>query len=209
MSEILATQTLLSQAQGGSNEAREELFRRYQQRVLAAVRMRLGQRLRRKIESWDIVQEAMADAFQRIDAFEFRTEGAFLKLVNQIVENRIRDAAGHWGAQRRCLDRETPLDADGSRGNAPINWVAETDAPTPSKIAALNEDLSQLEQAMDQLGEGSEEQRDLLIAVKLEGRTYRELATELGISEDAVRMRVNRAMDSLTAIFRRLPDASH
>ena len=78
MPDETTTQMLVSQAQGGSSDAINELCRRYQQRVLAAVRMRLGEGLRRKVESWDIVQEAMVHAFQGIKAFEFHTEGAFL-----------------------------------------------------------------------------------------------------------------------------------
>jgi DNA-directed RNA polymerase specialized sigma24 family protein len=44
----------------------------------------------------------------------------------------------------------------------------------------------------------------LIIAVKLQSRTYQELADETGKSPDAVRMQVNRAMDSLIIEFQRL-----
>lgn len=204
MSDELATQVLVSQAKAGSSQAVEELCRRYQHRILAAVRLRLGRGLRRKVESWDIVQDAMIDAFRRIEAFDFRTEGAFLKYVNKIVENRIRDAAQRWGAQRRDIDRELPLGGGDQSADSPVARIADPGLVTPSKMASLNEDLTQLERALDQLGDDGNEQRELIIAVKLEGRTYSELAAELGISEDAVRMRVNRAMESLTSLFRRL-----
>ena len=36
-----------------------------------------------------------------------------------------------------------------------------------------------------------------MIAVKLEGRTYQELADETGKTSDAVRMQANRAMNAL------------
>lgn len=62
MSASIVTQLLIGQIQQGDRAALEELCRRYQQRVLAAVRVRLGAELRRKIESWDLVQEVMIEA---------------------------------------------------------------------------------------------------------------------------------------------------
>jgi hypothetical protein len=48
----------------------------------------------------------------------------------------------------------------------------------------LSEALSRLEKAMDNL---SEDSRELIVAVKIEGRTYDEIAQALGKSPDAVR----------------------
>lgn len=201
----LATQNLVSQAKAGSKQAVEELCRRYEQRILAAVRLRIGRGLRRKLESWDIAQDAMIDAFKGIDDFEFRTEGAFLKYINKIVENRIRDAAEYWKTKRRDLDREMGMDAPFYDGGEPaIYGVADIAAPTPSMIVSNKENLAILEQAMHLLGQEEPTQQELIIAVKLEGRTYAELSEELGVSVDAVRMRTNRAMESLGLIFRRL-----
>lgn len=150
MSDELTTQVLVSRAKAGSDAAVEALCRRYQQRVLAAVRLRLGTGLRCKVESWDITQEAMIDAFRGIGAFDFRTEGAFLKYVNQIVENRIRDAAQHWKAQRRAVDREQPLDAGSGHSNeSPAARLKDSTAATPSRVVSLREDLALSEKAMD------------------------------------------------------------
>jgi DNA-directed RNA polymerase specialized sigma24 family protein len=54
---------------------------------------------------------------------------------------------------------------------------------------------------VDCLGRESEDHRDLIIAVKLEGKSYAEIAEEKGISVDAVRMRVKRAVLALTRVF--------
>lgn len=196
----------MSRVQAGETSAAEELCRRYQDRVFAAVRIRLGQGLRRKLESCDIVQEAMIGAIRGMDAFEHRSEGAFLGYVNQIVENRIRDAAKHWNAQRRDLEKEVALASGGMSAGPAEGRVVDPHVATPSKIACFNEDLARLEQAMDRLEEESTEQRELIIAVQLEGRTYRELAEQYEISSDAVRMRVNRALDRLESIFRELDE---
>ena len=54
---------------------------------------------------------------------------------------------------------------------------------------ALNEDLVRLEAAIAQL---PDEYRELIIATKLEGRSYQEVAEDMGKSGAAVRMQVAR-----------------
>ena len=210
MSDALTTQVLLEKAQQGDDECLNELCRRYQVRVLAAVRMRLGAELRRRVESWDIVQEVMIDALRRVNSFEYRTEGAFLHLVNRVVENKIRDEADRQYAAKRTPEREVFFAGARSSGEAfPLDNLKDSASPTPSKVLSLHEDLALLEQAMDRLAVESQEYRDLIVAVKIEGRTYAEIAEELGREEsgltvDAVRMRVKRATLALTRIFKEL-----
>ncbi|NQU23407.1 MAG: sigma-70 family RNA polymerase sigma factor [Candidatus Nealsonbacteria bacterium] len=205
MPDTLTTQVLIEQVQDGDQSALNELCSRYQMRVLTAVRVRLGAHLRQKVESWDIVQEAMIDALRGVEKFEFRTEGAFLKYINRVVANKIRDEADHWGAQRRDAGREVSLEKGRSVGSAtPLITPEDRAAPTPSKIVGLHEDLALLESAMDRLGDESSDYRDLIVAAKIEGRTYREIAEESDSTEDAVRMRVKRALTALARIYKNL-----
>jgi RNA polymerase sigma factor (sigma-70 family) len=147
----------------------------------------------------------MIEALRKVHSFDFRTEGAFLKYLNRVVENRIRDEADRWGAQKRDAGKEIPLGGGrSSQGPNPLNTLADRAAPTPSEVVGLHEDLSVLERAMDRLGEESPEYRELILAVKIEGQTYREIAEETGKTEDAVRMQVKRAILALTRIFREL-----
>jgi RNA polymerase sigma factor (sigma-70 family) len=61
-----------------------------------------------------------------------------------------------------------------------------------------NRILDELEPALDQLEAGD---RDLLVLRYFEDRSLREVGRETGISEDAARMRVNRALERLRAVF--------
>ena len=202
MPETLTTQVLIERIGHGDQTALDELCRRYLARVLVAVRLRLGAHLRKKVESGDIVQEVMIDVVRKAKSFEFRTEGALLKYINRVVENRIRDQASHWDADKRARGREVSLDGKRSVGSTfPLNTPEDRASPTPSKIVGLREDLTLLEGAMDRLAEESIEYRDLIVAVKIEGRTYREIGEESGATEDAVRMRVKRAILALTRIY--------
>ncbi|GEM_PF-2488779 len=58
-----------------------------------------------------------------------------------------------------------------------------------------------LETAMDQL---QTEDRDVLLLRYFEDRNLRDVGSELGVSEDAARMRVNRALEKLRGAFGRL-----
>lgn len=51
----------------------------------------------------------MLASLRNIDQFEYSSEGAFLKWLNKIVENRIRDQLDHQQAARRDHRLESPL----------------------------------------------------------------------------------------------------
>ena len=79
--------------------------------------------------------------------------------------------------------------------SALLDLPERSQVPTPSRVLILNEDLARLEKAMDQL---PDESRELIVAAKIEGRTYDEIAQATDKSPDAVRMQVKRALLALT-----------
>jgi RNA polymerase sigma-70 factor (ECF subfamily) len=202
VSDVTATKVLLDRFHAGDGAALNELYNRYVNRVLAAVRARLGAELRQKVESWDIVQDAMLASLRNVGDFEYSSEGAFLKWLGQIVENRIRDQIDRHHAARRDHRREAALENPRSAsGFTPLEAEERSGLATPSQVVMLTEDLALLERALDHL---PKETRDLIVAVKLEERTYQELADETGKTPDAVRMQFNRAMEQLTKVFQGL-----
>jgi RNA polymerase sigma-70 factor (subfamily 1) len=205
VAESLNTQVLIQRVQQGDQGALNDLLQRYQGRVLAAVRIRLGAKLRGKMESMDIVQEAMIDALRKVGTFSFKSDGDFLKYLNQVVLNQIRDQADCWKAKKRDMRREVPLATGRSSGSkGPLAGILTRSGLTPSKVVMQREQLALLELAMDRLAKRSKEYRELIIKVKLEGRTYGEIAAETGMTPDAVRMRVNRAEAALAKIYKDL-----
>jgi RNA polymerase sigma factor (sigma-70 family) len=201
--ETLTTQILIDRVQAGDRAALNELCARYQERVLSAVRIRLGAKLRRKVESWDIVQEVLMGAFRHIKSGDFGTEGALMKYLNALVENRLRDEADRQNAQRHNADREISLGARSSGDGNPLMDIADRSAPGPSTLLSRMEDFERMERAMDEL---SPEHRELVVAVELEGRTYGELAEEgtFGKTPDAIRMKLNRALARLARLYHEL-----
>jgi RNA polymerase sigma-70 factor (ECF subfamily) len=200
MPEPTATHALLQRVQTGDKEALNELYNRYLMRVLAAVRARLGAELRGKLESWDVVQDALLASLKDVQSFNQTSEGAFLNWLAKIVENRIREQLDYFRAEKRDHRLERPLAGPRSdESSVPLDIPERNCAPTASQVLILSDDLARLERAMDQL---PEESRELIVAVKIEGRTYLEIAEASGKSPDAVRMQVNRAMLALAKAFR-------
>lgn len=124
---------LIRRAQGGDSDALNRLIQRYQERVLKIVRLRLGAKLRERVESRDIAQETFITAVRLLDHFEMRDEASLIHWLARIAERQIHAAADFHTAARRDADRETPLAADAV---VPTRPPGETGQP----LAALQRD---------------------------------------------------------------------
>ena len=110
------TQELVVLAKGGDDSAQDRLCRVYGERVRRIVRLRMGAELRSRLESMDIVQDALMCAFRDMQDFNYTNEGDFLRWLRQIAENRIRDNLQKLHAEKRDIRKESPLD-----GHAPTS----------------------------------------------------------------------------------------
>ena len=66
---------LVQRIRQGDREAWNELYERYHDQLLLAVRMRLGPGLRRYLSSEDIFQSVALEAFHSLAALEYSREG--------------------------------------------------------------------------------------------------------------------------------------
>jgi RNA polymerase sigma-70 factor, ECF subfamily len=95
------TRNLWLKARSGDREAYDQLFALHADRALLFIRARLGPRLRTQVESVDVLQDAYLAAHQGFEKFEYVDEGAFVRWLCRIIENRIRDLGEHFGALKR------------------------------------------------------------------------------------------------------------
>lgn len=186
---------LLARFRDGERAALNELFSRYYERVLAVVCLRLGPKLRAKVEAQDVVQEVFMNSLQGLGNFVYRSEGDFFHWLCKMVENRIRDQADYFAAQKRDMGREVPLwprrpSAESLYG--PLRELATT--TSPATRAAQAESARRLQAAIDAL---PSLQREALILVRYEGLSLAEAGAHLDRSGDALRMLVARAIVSL------------
>lgn len=193
------TISLLKMAKAGDTRAVADLYSRFGDRLQAVVRLRLGSRLRAKVETCDIVQETLLAALPQLEKGDFPTSGALFHWLTRLAENRIRDLADHFGAQKRDAGRERPLEVRNPNGDymfGPIADIATTG--TPSMYASRKEEIEALERAIDSL---PDEQREALILVRYEGMSLAEAGAVMNRSADAVRMMVSRALVKLGGIM--------
>ena len=194
------TLDLLAQAKEGDGAALSDLLERYSDRVLEVVRIRLGRPLRESLESRDILQETMIDAFQGFDRYELREDAHFVNWLARIAEHRILRSAEYHGAQKRDARRAVPL--EGRRG--PDSEVISIDPPSnlPGAATQLVND-EQRDMVADCVASLPDRYREVIAMRDYVGAEWEEVAKETGHSSaNAARMTHNRARMALGKMLR-------
>lgn len=202
MQPLTQTLDLVRKAQQGDRDALERLFSRYYERVRRSVRARLGVRLRGKLESGDILQQAFAKAFTTFDRFEMRHEGSFLHWLAEIAVRQIGDAADYHGADKRTPPLpQMSLDATVGDGSGAVVDLVAGDDTGPDGRSVAHENEAAVEECLDQL---PEEYRRVLILRDYDGLEWLEVMRELGKNTDsAARELHRRALLELARLLRR------
>jgi RNA polymerase sigma-70 factor (ECF subfamily) len=155
-----------------------ELFERHRPRLRAlALRM-----TRSEADADDVVQDTFVAVLQKIGTF--RGESAFGSWVYRVAANfalmRLRSAPAR---------RNTPLDAVEEPASA---------AGLPDEVCDILRRLREVEQAFAMLREGA---REVIELRTIEGWDTSQVAEKLGISEDAVKVRLHRARVALAELL--------
>ncbi|WP_347275249.1 sigma-70 family RNA polymerase sigma factor [Candidatus Kuenenia sp.] len=201
MPESVNPQTLhlVMLAKSGDQPAIEKLYEIYSGRILRIVRMRMGNELRSKMQSMDLVQDVLLSSFRDLKQFTYKNEGDFLRWLSHIAENRIRDKIGEMRAQVRDHRREQPLSSNKQlKDDSSVHTYEPMDSATPSKILSKEEDLDKLEKAMQKL---KPKYREVILLTKAEGLSQKQVGEKLGKSPDATRMLLVRALNALNNAF--------
>lgn len=193
------TQHLVALAKEGDEPAIDQLCRIYGERVRRIVRIRLNTKLRPKLDSVDVVQDALVLALGGLKDFTYRNEGDFLRWLSKIAENKLRDIHKGFLANKRDIHKEISLKYKGSSTDDSFHGAAEPFGnTTPSVIMRKKEALDRLEQALDTL---KPEYREVIVLKKIEGLSHSEIAERLNKSTNAVPMLLFRAMAALTIAY--------
>lgn len=193
------TQELVVLAKGGDNSAQDRLCRVYGERVRRIVRLRMGAELRSKLESMDLVQDALMCALRDLGDFTYRNEGDLLRWLTKIAENRLRDNIDKLHTEKRDIHREIRLnDRERTAGRVFVGTAGPIEATTPSVIMSRKEDLDKLEKALDML---RPEYKEVIMLAKIEELSYSQIGERIGKSTGAVKMLVSRARMALVSAF--------
>ncbi len=181
--------TLLRRWRAGDNQALDELLQRHLPWIQEQVRRRLGPELRKKADSMDFVQDAVAELLRYGPRFEVREDTKFRALMVRIVENTIRDRHGWFTARRRDAARERPLPPDSvlQLGSAPSHR-------TPSRLADQREKECWIRLGIELL---SPADRKVIVLRDWDGLEFAAVGEALDCSPEGARKRYKRALARL------------
>ena len=193
------TQQLVTLAKAGDDDALNRLCRIYGERIRRIIRLRLNRELRVKLDSVDLVQDALLNALRGLSEFTYENEGDFLRWLSKIAQNALAHHLEKLRADKRDIRREVRLD---EFRPTTAGRLSKTPGPvkitTPSVIISRKEDLDKLEKAIDEL---KPEHKEVIVLAKIEELSYKEIGERLGKSANAVGMLLSRAMVALTIAY--------
>jgi RNA polymerase sigma-70 factor (ECF subfamily) len=193
------TQELVILAQQGDESALEQLCRVHGERVRRLIRLRMGKEIRPRLDSMDLVQDALVSALGGLGDFTYRNEGDFLRWLSRITQNALRDNLDRLYTAKRDIRKEVRIEHQGPMtGTGFVGTPGPIEATTPSVIMSKKEDLDRLEKAIDEL---KPVYREVIVLAKIEGLSYKEIGERLGKSMDSVGHLLSRAMVALTEVF--------
>ncbi|TKJ35284.1 MAG: hypothetical protein CEE38_15770 [Planctomycetes bacterium B3_Pla] len=193
------TQELVILAKEGDDSALEQLCRVYGERVRRIIRLRMGKEIRPKLDSMDLVQEALLSALGGLGDFTYKNEGDFLRWLSRITQNALSDNLDKLYTDKRDIRKEVRLENyEPTTGSGLVGTPGAIEATTPSVIMSKKEDLDKLEKAIDEL---KPDYREVIVLSKIDGLSYKEIGDRLGKSIDSVGHLLSRAMVALTETF--------
>ena len=179
----------LQRAREGDDRALSSLFRSAELPLQELARTLVGDRLRAKVRTSDLVQSTFAEAVGSWSSFRGATEAEFFQWMRRILENNVRDKHRHFTTLRRNSDRE--VEADASELQRCVDQ-----RKLPSEQASLRDELDGLTEAISTL---PLDQRRVLLLAAARGLSHREIAARMNRSEGACRVLLSRARANLVA----------
>lgn len=178
----------LRRARSGDRAALERLLTRNEQRLTNLAHARLGDGLRGRIRTSDLLQSTYLEVVRTIDRFDGENEDAFVGWLGRILENNIRDKFRYFGAKKRLGDGKiVSIECDDQTAGS-------ASREDPLHILAASEDKRIVDRALEKLPD--DYRRVLTLRIK-EGRNTKEVADLMDRSEGAVRVLLVRAKAAL------------
>lgn len=187
MPETAKFQELIQRVRERDEDAARELTVRYEKAIRRVVRIHLRDpRMRRVVDSMDVCQSVLTSFFVRtaLGEYELNTPEQLISLLTTITKNKVVNQVHRLQAQRRDIRRDSEL-GSGSFG------VLDR-SPNPADEVSAKEILEKVRSGLDASERYLAEQRGL-------GRTWPELAEQLGATDVALRKKLTRALDRVMA----------
>jgi RNA polymerase sigma-70 factor (ECF subfamily) len=171
---------LVAAWQGGDDDAFEELVRRHEKRVFRLLMRMMGSRE----EAEDVAQETFISLYRH--GKRFRSEALFSTFVYRVAANAALNRRRSLGRGRARLEKLAVRQAAGD--DLPQQ-------PRDPEDSTLGEELTA--RVRDALQTLSPSLRMPVVLYDIEGLSYGEIASVLGVAEGTVKSRIHRARHAL------------
>ncbi len=154
------TKILLAKASDGDAAAINDLLERHRDAVRRLIRMRLDQRIQRRVDVSDVLQDVLIEANRRLQDYIKSPSMSFHLWLRQIAKDRMIDAyRRHRGSAKRSVDREQTLSAPrgSEQSSIMLSRQLQDHEMTPATAATQKELAQKVEEAIGRLGEADYE----------------------------------------------------
>jgi RNA polymerase sigma-70 factor (ECF subfamily) len=189
--------TLLQAALNGDDKALGEFLERHRAYFRLLARLKIGRRLRTKVDASDVVQDTFLQAHRAFAEFRGKTTAEFLGWLRRILASQLSNTVRyHTRAKCRDIDRERELDQALGRSSRALAGMLAAAQTSPSQRAARHEEAVMLADTMERL---PPHYRDVILLHHVEGMTFPEVAHAMGRSVGAAEKLWTRALAKLRA----------
>jgi RNA polymerase sigma factor (sigma-70 family) len=176
-------QGLIERVRAGDQAAAAELVRDYEPHIRRAIRIQLRDpRIRSVLDTADVCQSVMASFFARLvlGQYELAEPGRLAALLVTMARSKVATRARRAEVTRR--------DRQGQHAHVEALGAVVDPGPEPSRLVAGRDLLEQFHLRLkpDELA---------LSDRRAEGRSWPEIAAELGGTAEALRKKLARALD--------------
>jgi len=188
------TEALVEPAAAGDEVALGRLLERHRGRLRRMIWGRMDHRLAPRIDPSDVIQDALADASRKLNAYARERPLPFYPWLCRLAAERLAQAyRRHVKAAGRTVRRERTGRLDpSSDSNALLIDRLEASGTSPSGDCRREEDRDWVKETLDALDPVD---REVLALRYLEDLPFAGVAAALGISENAAKVRHFRALN--------------
>lgn len=174
------TEELLREIREGSRDAEQRLYDRYLPLLRRWAHGRMPQSARDISDTDDLVQITLLRALRHLEEFQSSGSGSFLAYLRHILLNEVRAELRKYRRRGSSVDIDQLALSD--EGDSVVeNLVGH------QRLLAYEKALAALERRQQEA-----------VVMRIEfGMSYQEIGLEAGISADAVRMTVARALKAM------------
>jgi RNA polymerase sigma-70 factor, ECF subfamily len=193
------TDRLLRDAARGDQAALRSLLERHRERLRRMVALRLDSRLSARLDASDVVQEALADAAQKLSDYERDRPLPFYPWLHRLTAERLAIVHRQHRSKGRSVGREQRgHDLPDDSAQLLVDQLVAGD-PTPGHDLLREERRQRVRDALDRL---SQPDREILVMRYLEDLSFPEIAAILEIGESAAKMRHLRAIERIRSVLK-------